>query len=194
MPSSRPCMAGSTRPVARAAPVEAGTMFWAAARARRRSPWGRSSRFWSLVYAWTVVMSPPAMPKASSSTLTMGTKQLVVHDALDTTTWRRGVELVVVHAHHEGGVGILGRGRDDHTLCPALEVGGGVPRAGETSRRLHHHLDAELLPRKGLGLALGQHRDGFPATTMWSPSARTSAANGHRWSRSAGDGRWWRRR
>ena len=42
-------MASSTRLVARAAPVEVGTMLIAAARARRRSLWGRSSRFWSLV-------------------------------------------------------------------------------------------------------------------------------------------------
>ena len=35
-------------------------------------------------------MSPLAMPKASSSTLTMGTKQLVVHEALETTTSRAG--------------------------------------------------------------------------------------------------------
>ena len=49
VPSRRPFIDGSTRPVARAAPVEAGTMLTAAARARRRSLWGRSSRFWSLV-------------------------------------------------------------------------------------------------------------------------------------------------
>ena len=42
-------MAASTRPVARAAPVDVGTMLVAAARARRMSLCGRSSRFWSLV-------------------------------------------------------------------------------------------------------------------------------------------------
>ncbi len=35
-------------------------------------------------------MSPLRTPKASSRTLTIGTKQLVVHDAFDTTTWRAG--------------------------------------------------------------------------------------------------------
>ena len=49
VPSSRPFMASSTRPVARAAPVEVGTMLAAPARARRRSLWVRSSRFWSFV-------------------------------------------------------------------------------------------------------------------------------------------------
>ena len=43
MPSNLPCMASSTRPVARAAPVEVGMMFTAAARVRRRSPWGPST-------------------------------------------------------------------------------------------------------------------------------------------------------
>ncbi len=65
-------------------------MFCAAARARRGSRWARSSRFWSLVYAWTVIMSPDTIPKASSSTLIIGTKQLVVHEALEMMTWRAG--------------------------------------------------------------------------------------------------------
>ena len=37
------------------------------------------------MYACTVVMSPLTIWKASSTTLTIGTKQLVVHDALETT-------------------------------------------------------------------------------------------------------------
>ena len=43
-----------------AAPVLLGTMFAAAARARRLSPlrWGASSVFWSPVYAWIVVIKP----------------------------------------------------------------------------------------------------------------------------------------
>ncbi len=110
--------------MARAAPVEAGTMLTAAARARRRSLWGRSSRFWSLVKAWTVVISPLSTPKASSSTLTMGTKQLVVHEALETTKSLRRVELGVVDPDHEGGVDLGGRGRDDDPVGPGLEVGG----------------------------------------------------------------------
>ena len=38
-----------------------------------------------MVKAWTVVIMPLSIPKASSRTFTMGTKQLVVHEALDTT-------------------------------------------------------------------------------------------------------------
>jgi len=36
--------------------------------------------------------------------LTIGTKQLVVHEALDTTKSLAGSELIVVDTDHEGGV------------------------------------------------------------------------------------------
>ena len=48
-PSIFPFTAGSTSAVALAAPVVVGIMDMAAARARRRSLWGRSRMFWSLV-------------------------------------------------------------------------------------------------------------------------------------------------
>ena len=49
MPFSLPSSSGTTRPIALAAPVEVGTRFTAAARARRRSLCGPSWRFWSAV-------------------------------------------------------------------------------------------------------------------------------------------------
>ena len=49
MPLSLPASSGITSPMAFAAPVEVGTRFTAAARARRRSLWGASWRFWSAV-------------------------------------------------------------------------------------------------------------------------------------------------
>jgi hypothetical protein len=49
VPSSLPFRSGRTLPTARAAPVEVGMMFTAAARARRRSLWIRSETRWSLV-------------------------------------------------------------------------------------------------------------------------------------------------
>ena len=49
MPSSFPFILGMTRLVARAAPVEVGTMLMAAALALRRSLWGPSTRLWSPV-------------------------------------------------------------------------------------------------------------------------------------------------
>ncbi len=48
-PSNLPCSSGITRATARAAPVVVGMMFIAAARARRRSLCGPSTRFWSPV-------------------------------------------------------------------------------------------------------------------------------------------------
>ena len=65
-------------------------MLMAAALARRRSEWGPSTSDWSPVYACTVVIRPFSTPKASSRTFTMGTKQLVVHEAFDTTVWAAG--------------------------------------------------------------------------------------------------------
>ena len=44
-PSNFPCRCGNTNPIAFAAPVDVGTMFNAAARARRRSLCGPSCRF-----------------------------------------------------------------------------------------------------------------------------------------------------
>ena len=49
VPSSLPFIDSSTRPVARAAPVEVGMMLMAAPRARRRSQWGPSTSAWSPV-------------------------------------------------------------------------------------------------------------------------------------------------
>ena len=83
MPPKRPCSSGMTRPTARAAPVAAGTMFSAAARASRRSLAATSSRRCELVYEWTVVSRPRWMPKRSNSTLATGARPLVVHDAFE---------------------------------------------------------------------------------------------------------------
>jgi hypothetical protein len=79
--------AGSTRPTALAAPVDEGMILTDAALPALQSfpPWaGPSTTNWVAVDAWTVVMSPSAMPKFSWSTFARGAKQLVVHEALDT--------------------------------------------------------------------------------------------------------------
>src|SRR5262245_11219468 len=73
-----------------AAPVEVGIMETDAARARRRSLWGRSRIFWSFVYEWIVVIWPFTIPKVSTSTLATGARQFVVHDAFETTWWLLG--------------------------------------------------------------------------------------------------------
>ena len=85
----RPCIlpfsSGRTKPTAFAAPVLVGIMDMAAARARRRSLWGRSRICWSLVYEWIVVIRPCLIPKFCRSTLTTGARQLVVQEALEMT-------------------------------------------------------------------------------------------------------------
>src|SRR6058998_1124321 len=70
--------------MALAAPVEVGIMDCPAARARRRSLWGRSRIFWSFVYEWMVVIWPLTIPKLSFTTLARGARQFVVQEALDT--------------------------------------------------------------------------------------------------------------
>src|SRR3954447_18122001 len=69
--------------MALAAPVEVGTMFSAAARARRRSLCGPSCRFWYWVYAWIVVIRPFSIVNASFRTLASGAMQFVVQDAFE---------------------------------------------------------------------------------------------------------------
>ncbi len=90
MPPKRPWSSGMTRPTARAAPVSAGTMLSAAARASRRSLAATSSRRCELVYEWTVVSRPFSMPKRSKSTLATGARPFVVHEALEMIVCRDG--------------------------------------------------------------------------------------------------------
>ena len=42
------------------------------------------------MYAWIVVMSPDSMPNVSCSTLAIGPRQLVVHEALEMIVWLAG--------------------------------------------------------------------------------------------------------
>ena len=92
-------------------------------------------------------MSPLTMSKASSITLTMGTKQLVVHEAFETTMSLLGVEVVVVDADDEGGVGVARRGRDDDPLHRAAQVAGGVGPAGEDARWTRSRRRPRACPR-----------------------------------------------
>ena len=65
------------------------------------------------------------MPNASCSTLAIGARQLVVHDAFEMTVCAVGVEHVVVHAHADHRVGVAARRGDDRrawrrrSRCPA---------------------------------------------------------------------------
>merc|ERR1719247_2801155 len=88
MPVSLPFMSGITLPTAFAAPVEDGMMFADAQRPPRQSlppRLGPSTVSCVAVIAWTVVIRPSVMPKLLWITFARGARQLVVHEALETT-------------------------------------------------------------------------------------------------------------
>lgn len=111
IPVNLPFREGMTLPTAFAAPVAAGIIFWPAPRPSLQSykntramlnlklkyqpsnklyqsltlPDGPSTVFWVAVVACTVVMRPSQIPNLSFITLASGAKQLVVHEALETT-------------------------------------------------------------------------------------------------------------
>ena len=132
----------------------------AAARMRRRSglpervavAWSWSC--WSLVYACTVVMRPCSMPNASCSTLAIGARQFVVHDAFEMTVCCVGSNTssftpmqIIASASPDGAEMI-------DALGAALQVRGGLlPRREETGR-LDHDVDAVVAPRDLRRLAL----------------------------------------
>merc|ERR1712127_900423 len=79
-------MIGQALATALAAPVEDGMMLAEAARPARQSPFIEPSTVsCEAVAACTVVIRPCLMPNFSFTTLTIGARPLVVHDAHDTT-------------------------------------------------------------------------------------------------------------
>src|SRR3546814_7643267 len=83
MPVSFLLSSGMTLPTALAAPVDEGMMFSRMPRPPRQSLLdGPSTTFWLAVAACTVVIRPRLMPHLSLSTLAIGARQLVVHEAL----------------------------------------------------------------------------------------------------------------
>ena len=64
-------------------------------------------------------MKPCSMPMALCRTWTTGARQLVVHEALETTMWLLG-QLVVVDAVDDGQVGAVGGRRDQDALGAGL--------------------------------------------------------------------------
>merc|ERR1712190_293265 len=88
MPVSLPFTAGKHLPTALAAPVDEGIMFCDAQRPPRQSfppRLGPSTVSCVAVMAWTVVIKPSTRPNFSCTTLVSGARQLVVHEALETT-------------------------------------------------------------------------------------------------------------
>ena len=74
-----------------------------------------------------------------------------------------GIEGLVVDADDEGGVGFLRGGGDDHPRGARFDVHGGLVAVGEDAGGFDHHVDAEVAPGQGLGIALGQDLEGVGA-------------------------------
>merc|ERR1711930_41734 len=88
MPVSFPFNAGKHLPTAFAAPVDDGMMFCDAQRPPRQSlppRLGPSTVSCVAVIACTVVIKPSTIPNFRSTHFTKGARQLVVHEAFDTT-------------------------------------------------------------------------------------------------------------
>ena len=87
MPVILPFSSGITTPTALAAPVVEGMMLPRTLRPVRQSrPARASTAFCLAVAAWMVDISACSMPKVSLMTLVMGARQLVVQEALETTS------------------------------------------------------------------------------------------------------------
>ena len=85
---SLPLSEGMTLPTALAAPVDDGMMLLPTARPPRQSFFdGPSTVFCVAVVECTVVIKPSRIPKLSLMIFASGARQLVVHDAFDTTVY-----------------------------------------------------------------------------------------------------------
>merc|ERR1712046_298634 len=94
IPVSLPFRAGKHLPTALAAPVAEGMMFCDAQRPPRQSlppRLGPSTVSCVAVMACTVVMGPSMIPNLSLTTFANGARQLVVHEAFETTVSSAGL-------------------------------------------------------------------------------------------------------
>src|SRR5947199_1817521 len=175
IPSSLPLSFGSTRPTAVAAPVVVGIMLTAAARARRRSLWGKSCTGWSFVYEWTVEAKPRLTPNASSSTLTVVARQLVVHEAFEMIRWREGSYAASLTPRISVTSGSFAASGMTTFLAPAWRC----LEAVAVSRKMPVDSTTTSTPSSLHGSAAGsfwaQTRTSRPLTKMASPLAWTSA-------------------
>ena len=99
------------------------------------------------------------MPKASSRTLASTARQLVVHEAFDTTMWRAGSNSLVVDPRTKVTSAPLD-GADTTTRgAPASRCPAARSRAVNLPGGLDHDVHAELVPGQRLHLGLGQQAD-----------------------------------
>ena len=108
-------------------------------------------------------MMPLLIPKASSSTLAIGARQLVVHDALD-TSWASGVRSAsLTPSTTVASIGSLDGTVRTTRLAPAARCLLSASRGAEDAGRLDDDFDAEIGPRQLGRVALLEHLHGVPA-------------------------------
>ena len=106
-----------------------------------------------------MVIRPCSTPKASSSTLTIGTKQLVVHEALETTLCLAGSNVSsLTPTTNVASAPVLGAETITNG-APASRCSGRLVAVGEEAGGLDDDVDAEVAPRQRLGVALGEDLD-----------------------------------
>ena len=148
-------------------------MLIAAARARRRSLCGLSCRFWSCGVGVDRGHQALDDPEPSCSALASGARQFVVQEAFEITCVRVGVVLVVVDAHDDREVLVLGRRRDDD-LLRARRRGAPGPWSASVKRPVDSITTSTPRSFQGsfAGSLLGEGRDRLaPPTMISSPVA-----------------------
>ena len=99
------------------------------------------------------------MPNAPSSTDTIGTRQLVVHEALDTMRWRSGSKRWSLTPITKVASAPLLGAETTTRSAPASKCAARLLCTREPARRLDRHLDAELGPREALRVGLVEDED-----------------------------------
>ena len=112
------------------------------------------------------------MPTVSWISLATGARQLVVHEALETTWWTDLSYLLEVDAQGDGDVLAGRRCRDQDLLAPPARCLAALVTLGEEAGRLDHDVDAELAPRQGGRVALGEHLQLDPPIDQEPPARR----------------------
>ena len=156
-----PLSSGMTRPIALAAPVLLGTMFTAAARARRRSPlrWGPSRTIWSPVKACTVVIMPLWMGAYLFRRQPWG--QAVGGAGSGGDDLILSGQGLLVNAVNDGLQIVASGSGDDNLLGASVDVGLALRLGGVEAGALQNNVHADLAPGQILGVLLSIDLDGL---------------------------------
>ena len=116
------------------------------------------------------------MPNASCSTLAIGARQFVVHDALEMMWCVAGSYLSSLTPMTTVMSSPLAGAEMMTFFAPPVDVRAGLVGVGEEAGRLDDDVDAEVLPRQRARVALGEHLDGLAVDDDGLSSASTDFA------------------